>query len=348
MRTQPQGAVVYGIDLGKSSFHIVGLDSQGRPIQRAKLTRSTLIEFFATANASKVGMEACAGAHWLARKLAALGHEVRIIPAQFVRPYLKSNKNDTNDAEAIAEAMTRPTMRFVPVKRTDQIDLQARHRIRDGLVANRTALICQMRGFCLEYGIALRAGPGVFKLDIQRVIADDTNDLTPVMRQLLQALWSDLLLLEQRISDLSREIQAIAEEDETARRLMTIPGVGAIVATALLAAVGDGKQFARGRDMAAWLGLVPAQYSTGGRTQLGAISRRGNPYVRRLLVHGARSCLHHLDRSKNRIGAWLDSLQARAHHNKVVVALANKIARTAWAILTKPGATYQRIAPAVI
>jgi transposase len=345
MRNAPKGAVVYGIDLGKSVFHVVGLDAAGKPIQRAKFTRESLIQFFAIAASARIGMEACPGAHWLARKLTALGHQVRIIPAQFVKPYVKSNKNDTIDAEAIAEALTRPTMRFVPVKRVDQVDLQARHRIRDLLVAQRTALICQMRAFCLEYGIAMRKGVGVFRLDMQKALADDGNDLTPTMRQMLQELWSDLLALEARVARLSREIQAAADLDDTARRLMTIPGIGALGATALIAAVGDGKQFDRGRDLAAWLGLVPAQYSTGGRTQLGAISRRGNPYVRKLLIHGARSCLLHADRMKNRLGSWLGSLQARMHHNKVVVALANKIARIAWVILVKPGATYQRIEP---
>jgi transposase len=346
MRNQPKGAVVYGIDLGKSVFHVVGLDAAGKPIQRAKFSRETLMQFFAVAAAARIGMEACPGAHWVARKLTALGHDVRIIPAQFVKPYVKSNKNDTVDAEAIAEALTRPTMRFVPIKRVDQIDLQARHRVRDQLVASRTALICQMRAFCLEYGIAMRTGAGAFRFDMQRVLADDTNDLSPSMRQLLQDLWSDLLVMETRIEKVSREIQAVADMDDVTRRLMSIPGIGPLGATALIAAVGDGKQFERGRDMAAWLGLVPAQYSTGGRTQLGAISRRGNPYVRRLLIHGARPCLIHMDRIKNRLGEWLSALQARLHHNKVVVALANKIARIAWVILTKPGATYQRIEPA--
>lgn len=343
MRNQPRGAVVYGIDLGKSTFHVVGLDATGKVIQRAKFSRETLIQFFAVATVAKVGMEACPGAHWLARKLVALGHAVRIIPAQFVKPYVKSNKNDTVDAEAIAEALTRPSMRFVPIKRTDQIDLQAQHRIRDNLVSARTALICQMRAFCLEYGIAMRQGAGVFKLDIQRVLADEDNDLTPVMRRLLQESWSDLLSLEERIATLNRQIQAVADGEEATRRLMTVPGIGPLTATALVAAVGDGKQFAHARDMAAWLGLVPAQYSTGGQTKLGAISRRGNPYVRRLLIHGARSCLLHLDRLKHRLGGWISRLQERMHQNKVVVALANKLARIAWAILVKPGTTYRRV-----
>lgn len=233
-------------------------------------------------------MEACPGAHWLARKLISLGHKVQIIPAQFVKPYVKSNKNDTIDAAAIAEVLTRPTMRFVPIKRVDQVG-----------------------------------------------------------RLLLQDQSSDFLALEARVARVFREIDAAADADESARRLMIIPGIGALSATAIISAVGDAKQFNRGRDLAAWLGLVPAQYSTGGRTQLGAISRRGNPYVRKLLIHGARSCLIHLDRTKNRLGDWLSQLQGRMHFNKVVVALANKMARTVWAVLVKPGANYNRIDPAM-
>lgn len=342
MRNQPRGAVVYGIDLGKSTFHVVGLDATGKVIQRAKFSRETLIEFFAVASVAKVGMEACPGAHWLARKLGAFGHTVRIIPAQFVKPYVKSNKNDTIDAEAIAEALTRPSMRFVPIKRTDQIDLQAQHRARDSLVKSRTALICQMRAFCLEYGISMRQGTGAFKLEIQRALANEDNGLTPTMRDLLQESWSDLLSLEQRIAKLNRQLQTRADGEEATKRLMSIPGIGPLSATALVAAVGDARQFAHGRDMAAWLGLVPAQYSTGGRTKLGAISKRGNPYIRRLLIQGARACLVHLDRLKHRLGAWISALQGRMHPNKVAVALANKIARIAWAVLVKPGNTYRR------
>src|SRR5262245_61155260 len=299
MRNQPRGAVTYGVDLGKTAFHIVGMDVQGRPVQRAKFSREPLLRFFAVASPAVVGMEACPGAQWLARRLQAFGHTVRIIPAQFVKPYVKSNKNDVIDAEAIAEAVTRPTMRFVPVKRTDQIDVQALHRARDHLVYRRTSLICQMRAFCLEYGIAIRSGAGVFKLDLPRVLADESNGLTPMMRRLLGDLWNDLKVLEGRIASVTKELESLANRDETARRLCTIPGIGPLSATALLAAVGDAKQFRRGRDMAAWLGLVPAQHSTGGKRVLLGISKRGNPYVRRLLVHGARSCLLHLDRTRD-------------------------------------------------
>lgn len=292
-------------------------------------------------------MEACPGSQWLARKLTALGHTVRIVPAKFVKPYVKSNKSDIIDAEAIAEAVSRPTMRFVEIRSPDQVDLQALHRVRDRLVAQRTRVICQMRAFCLEYGIAMHQGAGKFKADLPRVLADEQNDLSPAMRRLLAVLFDDVKGLETRIREVTKEIEAVAAADDTARRLMTIPGIGPLAATALLAAAGRGLQFRKARDMAAWLGLVPREYSTGGKTTLLGISKRGSSYLRRLLVHGARSCLLHLDRSRDRLGTWIDALQRRMHNNKVTVALAAKMARVAWVVITKPGATYERRGPAV-
>jgi transposase len=346
IRNTPRGATVYGIDLGKNIFHVVGTDPAGNVVQRLKFRRDTLLTFFARANPALVGMEACPGSQWLARKLQAIGHSVRIIPAQFVKPYIKSNKTDTIDAAAIAEAVTRPTMRFVSVKQPEQVDLQALHRIRDQMVASRTRLICQMRAFCLEYGVAIRQGAGLFKSDLPRVLANESNDLTPTMRRLLSELFDDLKQSEKRIAQVTREIEALAAKDEKARRLMTIPGIGPLGATAMLAAAGDGQQFKKARNMAAWLGLVPQQYSTGGKPQMLGISKRGNRYLRRLLIHGARSCMMHLDRSRDRLGAWLQQLQSRMHVNKVVVALVAKIARIAWVILTRPGAVYERRDPA--
>jgi transposase len=224
-----------------------------------------------------------------------------------VKPYVKSQKNDTVDAEAIAEAVTRPTMRFTQVRTAEQVDLQALHRIRDQFVSSRTRLINQVRAFCLEYGIAIRQGAGVFRLDLPRVLADESNDLTPTMRRMLAELLEDVVRLDQRIAGVTREIEGLAARDDRARRLMTIPGIGPLGATALLAAIGDGRQFRRARDLAAWLGLVP----------------------------------------RDRLGGWLDSLQSRMHVNKVTVALAAKIARTAWVIITRPGALYERRDPAV-
>lgn len=346
IRNQPRDCAVFGIDIGKTVFHVVGLDRSGAPIQKAKFRRETLLQFFERAQPTLVAMEACPGSQWLARTIRALGHDVRILPAQFVKPYVKSHKNDIIDAEAIAEAATRPTMRFVGVKEAHQVDLQMLHRIRNRLVASRTKLICQMRSYCLEHGVAMRPGAGAFKLDIARVLEDEDNDLTDRARIVLHTLHAELLDIEERVQTVSKEIKAIADADETARRLMTIPGIGPLGATAVLAAVGDPRRFKKARDVAAWLGLVPQQHSTGGKQTLLGIAKRGSNYLRTLLVHGARSVMMHLDRSKDGLGGWADKLRERMHPNKVVVALAAKIARIVWVILTKPGATYDRRPPA--
>lgn len=251
IRNAPRDAAVYGVDLGKNLFHVVGVDEHGAVVQRAKFRRNTLLAFFERAAHAVVGMEACPGSQWLARKLMTMGHQVRIVPAQFVKPYVKSQKNDTIDAEAIAEAVTRPTMRFTQVRTTEQIDLQALHRIRDQLVSSCTRLINQARAFCLEYGVAIRQGAGVFRLDLPRVLANEANDLSPPMRRMLGELFEDVGRLDQRIATVTREIEGLAARDDRARRLMTIPGIGPIAATALLAAVGDGRQFRRARDQQA-------------------------------------------------------------------------------------------------
>ena len=347
IRNQPRDCAVFGIDIGKTVFHVVGLDERGAPLQKAKFRRETLLQFFERARPTVVGMEACPGSQWLARKLKDLGHDARIIPAQFVKPFVKSHKNDIIDAEAIAEAVTRPTMRFVGVKETHQVDLQMMHRIRSRLVSSRTNLICQMRSYCLEHGVAMRTGAGVFKLDIVRVLDATSNDLTDHARVVLRQLHDELLAVEDRIGRISTEIKNIADADDAARRLMTVPGIGPLGATAILAAVGDPRRFKRARDIPAWLGLVPRQHSTGGKQTLLGIAKRGSSYLRTLIVHGARSVMMHLDRSKDRLGMWVDQLRGRMHPNKAVVALAAKIARIVWVILTTPGATYERRPPEV-
>jgi transposase len=293
-------------------------------------------------------MEACLGSQRFARKLQAFGHEVRIVPAQFVKPFVKSQKNDTIHAEDIAEVVTRPTMRFTQVRTVEQIDMQALHRMRDQLVSSRTRLINRARAFCLEYGIAVRQGVGTFRIDLPRVLADDSNDLSlPMRQQMLSEIFNDISHVDQRISSDTRQIEAFADREDRARRLMTIRGIGPMAATAILATVGDGRQFRRARELAAWLGLTPREHSTGGKTTLLGISKRGNRCVRKLLVHGARSCITHMNRTKDRIGDWLDALESRMHVNKVTVALAAKMARMAWAIIVRPGAIYDRRDPAV-
>ena len=342
MRAKPRDAVTYGIDIGKTVFHVAGTDSAGHVVQQIRLSRHTLLEFFANAAPARIGMEACPGSQWLARKLRTLGHAVHIMPAQFVKPYVKSNKNDAIDARAIAEAVTRPDMRFVQIKGLEQIEIQAIHRIRERLMGARTAIINQMRAFLLECGIPVHQGPGRFKADFQDIISDDTNDVSPLIRTLLLELRGELRSVEERIEALNHRVAAHALQDELTRRLITIPGIGNLTASALTAAVGDGHQFRSARDMAAWLGLVPAQYSTGGKPTLLGISKRGNGYVRRLLIHGARACVIHLDRSKDRLGRWITALEARMHRNKVVVALANKLARIAWVLMTRKGVLYEK------
>src|SRR6266496_3357084 len=249
MHAKTIGIATFGIDIGKTNFHVVGLNADGQAELRRKFRREAMLQFFVTAPAALVGMEACPGAQWLARKLMSYGHTVRIIPAQFVKPYVKSNKNDTIDAAAIAEAVTRPSMRFVAIKRVEQFDVQALHRVRDRLVYGRTRIISQMRAFLLEYGIPLRNGAGLFRHDFPGVLNDESNSITPAMRRLLGDLWKELREIEQRIAEVSREIESLASRDDTARRLMSIPGIGPLGATALIAAVGDGKQFRRGRDL---------------------------------------------------------------------------------------------------
>jgi transposase len=334
-------ARVFGVDIGKNIFHVVGLNTVGRPVLRVKLRRDNLLRFFANTPPATIGMESCPGSQWLGRKLQEMGHTAKIIPAQFVKPFVKSNKNDMVDAEAIAEALTRPTMRFVQIRNTEQLAVQALHRVRDRFMRQRTGLINQIRGFLLEFGMPIRQGAGVFKLDLPRILEDAENELPSSLRHLLGDLWNDLKALENRIEDVTVAIQRSVHSSDTARRLMTIPGIGPLSASALEAAAGRGQHFKNGRFFAAWLGLVPRQYSTGGEPTLLAISKRGNTYLRRLLIHGARSCVQTCDRGKHPLGSWITKLEQRMHRNKVIVALANKIARVAWKILTHPAETYR-------
>ena len=257
------------------------------------------------------------------------------MPAQLVKAYRKSNKNDYLDAEAIAEAVQRPTMRFVPIKTDDQLDLQALHRVRDRWVARRTAVMNQMRGFLLERGITVRKGPSHLTTQLQRMLEDADTPLSGRLRLLILELKHEWDELETRIEAANAELQLIAKQDDACNRLMEIPGFGPLVSTALVAAIGNGITFRKGRDLAAWLGLVPRQHSTGGKTRLLGISKRGNEYLRRMFLHGARSVVAQIGRKPSALGLWIADLSARSHRNVTVVALANKMARTAWAILSK-------------
>ncbi len=332
-------ADVCGIDIGKTVFHLVGLSKEGHIVVRKRFTRKQLITHTVNMPACLIGMEACAGAHFLARALATQGHNVKLMPAEYVRPFVKSNKNDYVDAEAIAEAVQRPTMRFVPIKNEAQLDLQALHRVRDRWIGRRTAVINQIRGFLLEHGIAVTAGPAHLKRKIPSILEDAENFLSPRMRTLLIELRGEWENLEEQIETIDRELAQSAKTVDGCRRLLTIPGIGALTATALTAAIGNGAAFRKSRDLAAWLGLVPRQHSTGGKAKLLGISKRGNPYLRRLFIHGSRAVLARVKREEHSFGSWLNRLEARSPRNVAIVAMANKLVRIAWAVLTR-GQTY--------
>jgi transposase len=335
--TTPDPSVTtIGIDIGKSSFHVIGLDARGAIVWRQKLGRGQVEAKLQGLGPCLVGMEACVGAHHLGRSLAGLGHEVKIIPAQFVKPFVKSQKNDFRDAEAIAEAVQRPTMRFVPIKSVDQLDVQALHRVRSRLVGQRTAVINQIRAFLLERGIAVRVGLRHLRQQLPAIVQGRADVLTPRMADLLNGLADDWARLDVRIEAVTTEIETIVARDRDCQRLMTIPGVGPIISSALTATIGDGSAFDRGRDLGAWLGLVPRQNSTGGRTVLGRISKRGNSYLRMLFIQAARVVLLWPKRwSDHSFGGWLEAASKRLHHNVLATALANRLARIAWSVLCK-------------
>jgi transposase len=323
-----------GIDLGKATFHLVALGERNKVLVRKKFSRTTLLTYTANLPASLIGLEACAGAHFLGSALRAQGHEVRLIPAQFVKPYRKSNKNDFIDAEAIAEAVTKQNMRFVQIKTQEQLDWQAMHRVRDRLMQRRTALINEIRGFLLERGLTFAARPIYLRKNLPAVIEDAEQNLSPRLRWLLDRLWQEWKQTEIDIKAITDEIERISNDDARCRRLRQIPGFGPLVSTATVAAIGNGAAFRRGRDFAAWVGVVPRQYSTGGKQKLFGISKRGNVYLRRMLIHGARAVLLRVKYDTGGFGQWVHRLAQRAPRNKVVVAIANKLARIAWAVLS--------------
>ena len=326
--------VTLGLDLGKNYVHMLGLDSDGRIVLRRRVRRGRLVAEVANMPACLIGMEACGGAHHLGRALEAQGHAVRLMPPQYVKPFVKVNKNDYRDAEANAEAVQRPTMRFVPIKSETQLDLQTIHRARQRLVSWRTALINQLRAILLERGITVPQGRRTLEKRLSDILPNEDNGLSGRIRHLIEDMLAEWRDLDMRIAEFDAELSARARENDACRRLCEIPGIGPLNATALVSAVGNGAAFAKGRDMAAWLGLTPREYSTGGKQRLLGISKRGNKYLRTLLIHGARAALPHLADRPDALGRWLRELLARAHRNVVVVALANKLARFAWAVLT--------------
>ena len=322
-----------GLDLAKSVFHLVCCDKRGKVVQKKMLRRSQLLKYFVNLPGCLVGMEACASAHYWARELEVLGHQVRLISPQFVKAYVRGNKNDYNDALAIAEAVVRPEMRFVAVKTTDQQDLQALLRLREGCLKERTALCNRIRGLLAEYGLTLPRGVNVLRQHLPELLEDGKNGLNDLFRRLLAEGYQQLKELDRHIASYTQELERQAQQHDECRRLQTIPGYGPIVASAFHSVIGNGEAYRRGRDVPASLGLVPRQHSSGGKNVLLGISKRGDRYLRSLLVHGARSVVIQAVKKDDRLSRWINRIRAERGFNKAVVALANKMARIGWAIL---------------
>jgi len=331
-----------GVDLAKNVFQLHGVDHTEQVVLRRRLKRENWFKVLLQKiePGCEIGMEACTGAHHWGRLLEAKGYKVKLIAPQFVKPYVKSNKNDANDAEAICEAMSRPNMRFVQVKSVEQQDIQATHRIRSELIGQRTAKVNQIRGLVSEYGLVAPQQIQALRKAIPQWLEDGDNGLTGRFRRILNGLWGDLKVLDDRIGELDREIKSMALNIPVAVRLQTLRGVGPMIATALIAAVGDGQQFANGRQMAASLGLTPRQHSSGNKERLLGISKRGDSYLRSLLVHGARSAVYAARNKEDRLSQWVIGLASRRHTNVAAVALANKTVRMAWALL-RNGTEYE-------
>ncbi len=324
-----------GIDLGKTVFHLVGVNARGEVVVRKKCSRTQLLRFTSNLRECLIGMEACGGSHFLGRALREQGHDVRLMPAQYVKPYVKTNKNDYIDAEACSEAVTRPTMRFVPIKSDDQLDLQSLHRVRERWVVRRTAVINQIRGLLLERGITIRKGRHHIEESLPGILEDPDNKLSGALRVLLTQLRLEMQYLHGQIEESDKLIVRICGELEPCRRLVAIPGIGPITATATIAAIGNGAAFKKGRGFAAWLGVVPGEHSTGGKQTLTGTSRRGNKYLRKLFVQGAHSVLLQRSKQTSALSLWLAHLASRKRPQVATVALANKMARMAWVVLYK-------------
>lgn len=322
-----------GIDLAKKVFQVHGVDEHGKVVLKKQLKRAQVLPFFANLPPCLIGMEACGSAHYWARKLEKLGHTVKLMAPQFVKPYVKTNKHDAADAEAICEAVSRPSMRFVPIKTGEQQAVLSLHRAREGFVKARTAQANQIRGLLAEYGIIIPLGIDSIAKHLPEILEDGENDLPGVFRQLVQRLGEHLKELDRQVDELDAQIQRWHRENAASRKLAEIPGIGPLTASALVASIGDAKNFENGRQLAAWLGLVPRQHSTGGKQTLLGISKRGDCYLRTLLIHGARAVIRVASKKTDAAESWVQRLIDRRNKNVAAVALANKNARIVWALL---------------
>jgi transposase len=325
---------ILGIDIAKNIFQLHGADNTGKSVLKKRLPRHKLAAYAATLSACTIVMESCGGANYWARVFQRSGHTVRLISPQFVKPFVKTNKNDANDAQAIVEAASRPSMNFVPIKQVEQQDIQSIHRIRTRVVKGRTALINEIRGLCLEYGVILTAGAARVKPSLCAAIASCDNELTVSSRESMQDLYDELVEVECRLKKLNTKVRQLCRQDERCTRILKVPGIGELTATAMVAAVPDPKEFQNGRHMSAWIGLVPRQSSSGDKQLLLGISKRGDRYLRTLLIHGARAVLSHRKDSDSDYDRWVAKKKTTLSHNKAAVALANKNARIIWSMLT--------------
>jgi transposase len=322
-----------GVDLAKQVFQIHGVDAHGKVVVRKQLRRKEVEAYFTKLPPCEIGMEACSSSHYWARRLQALGHTVKLMAAQFVRPYVKTNKNDARDAEAICEAVTRPTMRFVPIKTAEQQAILAVHRARQGFVKARTAQANQLRSLLAECGIVFPRGTHVLLREVPKILSDPENGLLASLRDLFARLFAHFKELDRHVTELEQQITRWHKKEERSRKLEKVPGIGPLTASALVATIGDARAFQHGRQLAAWLGLVPRQHCTGGKARLSGISKRGDRYLRTLLIHGARAVLRVAARQTDPTTTWLKQVQRRRNKNIAAVALANKHARIVWALL---------------
>lgn len=323
-----------GIDLAKNTFSLHGIDEQGKARLRKTVSRKKLLNTLANVPPCLIGMEACSGAHYWARELSKLGHDVRIMAPKFVIPYRKGGKNDNNDAEAICEALTRPNMRFVPVKSAEQQAVLALHRVRQGLITQRTALINQLRGLLSEFGIVMPAGRYKTHEQVPYILEDAENGLPMLAREVIHEVWQRYQTTCEDVLKADRRLSALARKSEQAKRLMTIPGVGELIATAMVASI-DPMMFDNSRQLPAWLGLTPRQYTTGGNVRLGRITKHGDKYLRMGLVHGARAVIANLGDKQDKVSCWLRELVERRGYKRAIVALAARNARLIWTLLVK-------------